>query len=301
MVYIELNGRLGNHLFHIAAAATLAKKNNCEYAVVCHDKYLLSDPDNCTIYEYIQQFKSNFFKNVTILNKVPDECVVFNQSSFLYEPIKYVNNIYLLGTFQSEKFFDAELVRKQFQIPADLKESLQKKYNHLLSKGVTSINVRRGDYLNRPHEYNITSMHFFKKAINYVGKNNTFLIISDDIEWCKKHFKGSNFYFADSNNTPLEDLYLQTLCRNNIISNSTFSWWGAWLNGNPDKIVVVPSPWFSKSLAFNSTDDLIPQSWIQMGNNMSLTMKIRMYRILAKKFIKSKVEYFFRPKQLITN
>lgn len=301
MVYIELNGRLGNHLFQIATAASLAKKNNCEYAVVCHDKYLLSAPDNCTIYEYIQQFKSDFFKNVTILNQIPEECNVFNQKSFLFEPIQYVDNIYLSGTFQSEKFFDAEIVRKQFQIPAELKASLQNKYGNLLLNGITSINVRRGDYLNRPHEYNITSMAFFKKAIDFVGKNNSFLIISDDIGWCKKHFKGCNFYFADSNSSPLEDLYLQTLCKNNIISNSTFSWWGAWLNDNPDKIVVVPSPWFSKSLAFNRTDDLIPQNWVQMENKMSLDMKIKMYKILAKKFIKSRIEEIIRPKQLITN
>jgi len=295
MVYIELNGRLGNHLFQIATAASLANKNNCEYAVVCHDKYLLSEPDNCTIYEYIQQFKGNFFKNVTILKEIPEEIVAFNQESFLFEQIKYVDNIYLLGTFQSEKFFDPEVVRKQFKIPAELKESLQKKYRHLLSKGVTSINVRRGDYLNRPHEYNITSMGFFKKAINYIGKNNSFLVISDDIEWCKKHFKGKNFYFADNKNTPLEDLFLQTLCENNIISNSTFSWWGAWLNENSNKIVIVPSPWFSKTLAFNRTDDLIPESWIKIKNSMSLNMKIKMYKILAKKFIKSTIEKYIRP------
>jgi len=146
MVYIELNGRLGNHLFQIATATSLANKNNCEYALVCHDKYLLPNPDNCTIYEYVQQFKNTFFKNVTILNEVPKEGKIFDQNGFLFQPIKYVNNIYLFGTFQSEKYFAPEIVRKQFQISIELKECFSKKYGHLLAKRITSIHVRRGDY-----------------------------------------------------------------------------------------------------------------------------------------------------------
>ena len=294
MIYIELNGRIGNHMFQIAAAATLAKKNNCEFAVFCHDKYLLAKPDNCSIYEYIQQFKESIFKDIPILTKIPNNCIRFKQEGSLYKPINYYHNLYLFGTFQSEKYFDSEIVKHQFQIPSNLKERLNQSYGHILNKGVTSINVRRGDYLTRPDEYNITSMDFFKKAINYIGKDTDFLIISDDIKWCKKNFKGANYFFAD-NNTPLMDLYLQSLCTNNIISNSTFSWWGAWLNENPDKIVIAPKPWYGKALSNILTDDLIPKSWVQIENHMPLIMKFKAIKIIKNREVKSRIKKFIRP------
>lgn len=284
MIYVELNGRIGNHLFLIATAATLAKNNNSEFAVVCHERYLLAEPDNCTIYEYIQQFKNNIFKNIEVLNKSPEECVFFVQESAQFKPIPYKNNIYLRGTFQSEKYFDKELTKNIFMIPSDLKITLQQRYGHVISMGVTSINVRRGDYLKLPHEYNITSMRFFKKAITHIGKDTCFLIISDDIMWCKKHFKGPNIFFAN-NNSPLEDLYLQSLCKNNIISNSSFSWWGAWLNENPNKIVIAPKPWYSYTLSHIHTDDLIPQEWVQIENCMTLFMRIKTNKIRIKSFL----------------
>ena len=287
MIYVELNGRIGNYLFQIAAAATLAKKNFDEFAVVCHEHYQLGEPDNCTIYEYIQQFKNNLFRNIAILNSSPAECLHFQQEGYLYKPIKYCNNIYLRGTFQSEKYFDQELIRELFRIPQSLKDRLFEKYGHLLSRGVTSINVRRGDYLNRPHEYNIASMDFFHDAINRIGRNSYFLVISDDIRWCRKHFKGPNYFFAEKS-TPSEDLYLQSLCMNNIISNSTFSWWGAWLNESADKAVIVPKPWYGKSLVHLGTQDLLPESWIQISNQMPFKMRLRADKIRTRDFLRPK-------------
>jgi hypothetical protein len=279
MVYVELNGRFGNYLFQIATAASLAYKNDSKFAVVCHEKYLL--PDNSTIYEYIQQFNNSIFKNIKVLKSIPNDCTFFMEKDALYNPIKYTDNIYLHGTFQSEKYFDQNIVRSLFQIPMELKSSLLQKYGHVISKDVTSIHVRRGDYLKRPHEYNVTSMNYFKKAIRRIGKDTPFLIISDDIQWCKQHFMGANFFFAD-NNSALEDLYLQSLCKNNIISNSSFSWWGAWLNQNPNKVVISPKPWYGKSLSYIRTDDLIPPGWIQLENRMLLKMRIKAHNFRLK-------------------
>lgn len=276
MVYVELNGRFGNYLFQIATAASLAYKNGSEFAVVCHEKYLL--PDNSTIFEYVQQFRDTIFKNISLLTSIPEDCIFFYQEDALYSPIKYTDNIYLHGTFQSEKYFDRQIVHQLFQIPDEIKQNLLQRFGHILSGNVTSIHIRRGDYLRSPHEYNVTSMNYFKKAIREIGKDSLYLIISDDLPWCKKHFKGSNFYFADKNSA-LEDLYLQSLCSNNIISNSSFSWWGAWLNQNPEKIVIAPKPWYGKSFANIRTDDLIPTSWIQIKNHMILNLKVRSLKI----------------------
>ena len=284
MVYISLNGRFGNYLFQIAAAASLARRNNSEFAVACHENYLL--PDNSTIYEYIQQFKNNIFKNITILKNPPSDFHYFIEKSALFEPIPYLNNIFLHGTFQSEKYFDKIRIRQLFAMTYEIRESLLHRYGHVISKGATSIHVRRGDYLNRPHEYNVPSMGYFKRAIDYISKDACFLIVSDDIKWCKKNFRGTNYYFAD-NNTSLEDLYLQSLCKNNIISNSTFSWWGAWLNDTPGKIVIAPKPWYGKSFSYIQTDDLLPQEWLQIENKMTLFLRIKAKKIRIKDYLRS--------------
>jgi hypothetical protein len=289
MVYIELNGRFGNYLFQIATAASLAYRNDSEFAVVCHEKYLL--PDSSTIFEYVQQFTNSIFKNITILKSVPSVNVLFKQEDANYSPISYINNIYLHGTFQSEKYFEQDTVKTLFQIPLEIRSNLLQRYGHVLSKNITSIHVRRGDYLKLPHEYNITSMQYFKRAIRQIGIDTLFLIISDDITWCKKHFVGTNFHFAD-NNSALEDLYLQSLCNNNIISNSSYSWWGAWLNENPRKIVIAPKPWYGKSLSHICTDDLIPDSWLQIENQMILKMRIKAFTCILKKSLRTFIYSF---------
>lgn len=140
-------------------------------------------------------------------------------------------------------------------------------------------------------------MSYYNKAIDFLGRDKKYLIISDDIDWCKRNFKGANFYFVDDED-PIIDLYIQTLCDNNIISNSTFSWWGAWLNPNKDKVVVCPDPWFGKSYSNYSTQDLIPEEWVQIENNLSFDLKclaiylrgLEKLRSLVPKSLKQKLK-----------
>lgn len=300
MVYIELNGRVGNHLFQIAAGASLAKMNNTNFRVVCHRDYKLSEPDNCYIEDYIKQFGDNLYKKIINENKRPAHYLLYNEPSYNYSPIPYSDNILLHGTFQSYKYFDINTVSDLFKIPIPIKTYIESKYGGLIKKGITSINVRRGDYCTQPHKYPICGMYYFKKAINRIGTNKKYLIISDDIDWCRNNFRGNNFYFID-NEEPIVDLYIQSMCENNIMSNSTFSWWGAWLNSHSDKIVIYPTPWYGKS-AYTKLDisDLIPQEWIKIENRLSLKLKLleiallirenigRLLPVKLKKMIKSK-------------
>ena len=121
-------------------------------------------------------------------------------------------------------------------------------------------------------------MPYFRQAINYFGKDKQYLVLSDDIVWCKKKFVGSNFHFPDRE-SPVTDLYLQSLCTHNIISNSSYSWWGAWLNQNPQKIVIVPKTWFGIQMRDYNLADLIPEEWIKIENprTVALTIKIITY------------------------
>lgn len=302
MVYIELNGRIGNNLFQIAAGASYAKKYNLDYRVVCHDGYFLPEPDNCYIKDYIKQFKGNILRKIPIQEGRPqEECFYYYDIDFVYREIPYHENILLYGTFHSYKYFDKELVKDLFEISSNEKQYILDKYGDILSQDVTSIHVRRGDYCKQPHRYAVASMPYFNKAIDYIGSNKKFLVISDDIEWCKKKFKGDHFYFSD-NEKPIIDLYIQSLCKNNIISNSTFSWWGAWLNTNPDRLVIYPDPWYGKTFSNYNTKDLIPVDWIRIESKLSrglyilaviLNLKEKLQN-LAPKSLKEKVKNFLK-------
>lgn len=287
MVYIELNGRIGNNLFQIAAGASYAKKYNLDFCAVCHDGYFLPNPDNCYTKDYIKQFKSNILQDIPIKEGRPiEDCYYFYEKDGFYRPIPYHENILLYGVFHSYKYFDENLVQQLFKIRDPEKEYIYNKYGHLLEAGITSIHVRRGDYYSQPHKYPIATMRYFKEAIKRVGKDEKFLIISDDIDWCKKNFIGDNFYFSDYEK-PLIDLYIQTLCTNNIISNSTFSWWGAYLNQNVGKKIICPTPWFGRYFKNVSTDDLIPQNWIKISNTLPLKLELKAKCLMTLENIKA--------------
>ena len=157
MVYIELNGRIGNHLFQIATGASLAAANNDTFCLVCHEDYLLAKPDSCFVREYIRQFENTIFYGMRILENLPSNYVYYSQPEYNYAPIEYVPNIMLHGTFQSEKFFIPRTVHELFKMPNSIKFYITEKYGNILSKRITSINVRRGDYCKIPHQYPVCS------------------------------------------------------------------------------------------------------------------------------------------------
>ena len=124
-------------------------------------------------------------------------------------------------------------------------------------------------------------MEYYNKAIKQFDKDSNFLIFSDDIEWAKNNFKGDNFYFITENKIEGNDvmdtlniskgghpdyieLYMMSLCDHNIIANSSFSWWGAWLNENPNKKVIAPKKWFGPAYGDINDNDLVPETWTRL-------------------------------------
>jgi hypothetical protein len=103
------------------------------------------------------------------------------------------------------------------------------------------------------------------KAIKHMDQDSVFLIFSDDIYWCKQNFPDlpEKFVFIDENKD-YEELFLMSKCKNNIICNSTFSWWGAWLNKNDQKKVVAPAKWFGSAYDHYNTNDLYCENWIKI-------------------------------------
>ena len=131
------------------------------------------------------------------------------------------------GYFQSAKYFDEQLVRRLFSPDPSMVGYLRGKYGAWLdSPGVTGISVRRGgDYLRIPDRHPFVGLGYFKKAISLFPAETKFIVCSDDIRWCRKHFRGERFLFVEGESV-LAQLYVHVLCQNNILSNSSFSWWG---------------------------------------------------------------------------
>ena len=190
-------------------------------------------------------------------------------NALAYEPdtMKTTHQLsYFEGHWQSEKYFKSieETIRKQFQFKQSSlnKETLQLS-EEIKNTNSVSIHIRRGDYLNFP-QCAVCDIEYYRKAIDYIkGKiiEPTFFIFSDDIDWCKQNLQIKNSFFVNFNqgNDSWQDMYLMSQCKHNIIANSTFSWWGAWLNDNPDKIVISPHQWFKN----DATGDIIPDNWIK--------------------------------------
>ena len=223
-------GRMGNALFQCAATISLALKNNTNYLF----------PQ----WKYQNDFNLNncFSNNINIKN-------IYNEPFFHYQTIPYLEDTDLVGYFRSYLYWQGY---------DDIIKSLLTPINTFPIKwGTTSIHIRHGDYKQFEDCHPILKMDYYQKAMDMI-KSQRYLIVSDDIAWCKQNFIGEQFQFSEADE--ITDLSLQVACENNILSNSSFSWWGAYLNKNPSKIVVAPKTWFGPGLQ-HDTKDLCPPEW----------------------------------------
>lgn len=228
-------GKLGNALFQASCTIALAKRNNDSYFFPASWKYKNSFnfPPNC--------FTNNIRPSFT-----------YEELYFHYSEITYKQNINLLGYFQSYKYWLGH--------ESDIRHLLKTQYNIQPLLDTTSIHVRRTDYLNFPNHHPILTMDYYHKAMEISGSHK-FLVFSDDIAWCKQYFIGNHFEFSEGNNE-VYDLILQSKCANNIIANSSYSWWGGWLNENSNKIIIAPKKWFGPALSMHNTKDLYCPGWL---------------------------------------
>lgn len=190
----------------------------------------------------------------------------------LLKDMRINSEIYLFDYFQSEKYFNdiKNDIKNDFQIkPEIISKSASKIKQQLLTQESVSIHVRRGDYVSHPiykRTHGSLPLHYYQKAIKIINNsmnNPTFYIFSDDITWCKKELCAleKNIIFVDKLKD-YEDLELMMSCKHNIVANSSFSWWAAWLNNNESKIIVAPSNRFlKKKYDMNS---LYPKEWIRV-------------------------------------
>jgi hypothetical protein len=245
MISCKLQGGLGNQMFQISAAHALALRNN---DLACFN---LS-----TCYTPLQGNEANMYSD-TLFSKLCNTKnlnieKIYNEPKFSFDEIKYEDNLQLNGYFQSEKYFSdyKKEIIDLFQLPTN---KIEKPINNL-----TSVHVRRGDYLKLQDYHSVLSKDYYLKAMDIIGGN--FIFFSDDMDWVKDNFKGDNIIYSNNYDETL-DMTLMSLCDNNIIANSSFSWWGAYLNKNENKRVIAPKNWFGLT-GPKDIQDIYPKDWI---------------------------------------
>lgn len=261
MNYISTNhqGGLCNTLFKLSAVISTAIDNNVEYLFSNEFVRVGYDPD-------YTKFKNNIYRNITFVDRLPHEYVIYNEKSFAFDNIHYQQNTNLLlcGYYQSEKYFvnNRSHIIKLFEPDENSKNLIISNFSDIQNS--ISIHVRRGDYLKLPNYHPQQPLDYYKQAVNIFGTENHYLIFSDDLTGIQDMFDFIPNKKFVSLGTDYLDLYAISLCKHNIICNSTFGWWGAYLNKNVNKKVVAPSYWFGPEASFNDTKDIIPENWIKL-------------------------------------
>lgn len=298
MIYVKLYGRLGNNLFQLAAAATLANQYEDEFCPVI-------DKQVHDLYEFYSQFTGNVLRNIPYPVDIKNITyqTEYKEKNFGYSPLPYQPDILLNGYFQSPQYFNKNLILKTFRMSNANREELIKKYSFIEKCNTTAINVRRGDFLNILDKYPLCTMNYFKRAIKRLEKDtDIFIVCSDDIPWCKKNLskiKTKEMIYIE--NEPIHiQFYIQTLCSHNIISNSTFSWWAAYLNEHQTKRVIRPQTWWywydKKEL---SDKDLIPQDWESAKNYLPIAYYLPYFGCLFNHRIRPYIKRIVLKSQLL--
>ena len=172
------------------------------------------------------------------------------------------------GFWQSERYFlkESEDITNLFAFNRDrISRKTREVSIDIAACSSVSIHVRRGDYLGNTQLNSVCSLSYYKEAIRLISRkvaNPVFYLFTDDKDWVKSQFSDTNFILVDWNETTdsWQDMFLMSQCRHNIIANSTFSWWGAWLNKYDRKCVIAPKRWFANAEA----PDIIPDTWIRV-------------------------------------
>lgn len=293
MIVIKLQGGLGNQMFQYAFASILAKKKNTKILIdnsffnrVEKIKGFTPRRFELSIFNnpYVMASDSDIvsFYHLSKINKVRRKLgfhypKIYNEPSFDFQSdaLSIKSPVYLKGYFQSCKYLVGyeNFIRKLFSFPINKLDEINKDLLiKIKNSNSIAIHIRRGDYVSdkvTAEYHGSCGLDYYLEAIELlVSKNKefTFVFFSDDSDWVKEQFKDLPFskIFIDHNKNEdsWKDMFLMSSCSHNVIANSSFSWWAAWLNENPEKKVIAPKEWFKiKDL---NTQTLLPEEWIKL-------------------------------------
>lgn len=287
MIITRLKGGLGNQMFQYALGRKMSLINNdvLKLDVSEFDRALSVG----NIYRPFSLGRFNIIKDIAAPEEIraleyPYGSIsiminwfkrkILRQTHTVFEPeiLELSGNVFLDGYWQSPKYFEdiRDDLLKEFSLTEPLRGYAIEIAEQMNNCKSVSVHIRRGDYVKNPRvlkEFGICRAGYYKKAVSLLlkeHKNITFFVFSDDIEWVKNNLDlpKTVVYVSHSDLDDATELYLMSLCKHNIIANSSFSWWSAWLNQNPKKLVIAPTPWFD-TVKYDPA--LIPESWIQIA------------------------------------
>ncbi len=292
MIITRLIGGLGNQMFQYAFGKNLAIKNKTELKIDTSVLLDRSQKENIVHRNFdldifnietkfaskhdIKKCNSNNL-NYRVLRKINKYSLVLEEYNYNNEKLLQIrNNTLIQGYWQNYKLFSDidNQIKNDFTLSFNLNNKQKELSEKINNTNSVCVNFRRTDYINIVGTNKLMgelSLKYYEKSINYIAEridNPYFYIFSDDIEWCKENFKISfpcTFVEHEYAGEKFK-IYLQLLseCKHQIIPNSTFAWWGAWLNKNPKKIVISPKQWFTNEEKNSQTVDLIPKTWIRI-------------------------------------
>lgn len=283
-VILKLDGRMGNQMFQWAFARAYEAKNGYLPLIDDSEETLKLSPFN--LIKDLKTVKKPLYNKIlrkiipihnlrNKLTKINYDLPVIKEeyfNKFSPELLACKEKAYFKGFFQTEKyFFD---IRNQllndFMINKALNKQNREMLEQIISTNAVSVHFRRGDYTKErvAKIFGTCSEQYYKNGIKIITekteKSVTLFVFSDDIEWVKHNINFEQetvFVNINSGKQGIFDLILMKNCKHNIIANSSFSWWGAWLNENPNKIVIAPTPWMENT----DNRDLISQNWITVA------------------------------------
>jgi hypothetical protein len=289
MLCVKIKAGLGNQMFQYAfgRALSLRRKEPLSLDTSYYNHQPERDAKRTFILDHFniqadiadEDLSKKFNTGLRILLRKISRRIKKIDGYTYYPSIAHSKSIYYEGYWANEKYFleYADIIRKDLSLKNPMRPAAQKIASEIAScdsKNETSVSlhIRRGDFVSNPHSsaYNgLLEIPYYEKALQlltskYQKKNIHIFIFSDDIAWTKENLKISypmNFV-SSPDIADYEEIILMSDCSHHIAANSTFSWWGAWLNPHKDKIVIVPKQW----LLNQTTDDidLIPPEWIQI-------------------------------------
>lgn len=287
MIIIKLQGGIGNQMFQYALGRTLSHIHGVPFFLDATDyehdtlrSYALScfriqeqfaPAKEIARFHRFQKRRGKMWSFYNYFFADESRYIEERQFNFDSRILKTRNDAYFDGFWQTEKYFSpiVNTIREEFRLKVPLGDrlaSLQHEIEH--SEQSVALHVRRADYIANPgtHAYHgVCGKEYYNRAVEILSKKSSRLhlfIFSDDEIWAKENLRYPfpTTYISRESAKDHEDLYLMSLCKNNITANSSFSWWGAWLNKNPQKIIIAPKRWVATPKL--NTSDLIPSSWI---------------------------------------
>lgn len=285
MIIVRLIGGLGNQMFQYALASRIRIKRNIQVKLDVSWYFDDSKKDTKRFYglnnfNVIEDFSSvdevaKFLKSKSFFSRALNrlKIIIFGKkdySDFSLSVLNAKDGSYLDGYWQNEKYFIdiRDELLESFKLKKELGHEAKKVLDEIRKHKSVSIHIRRGDYVSDKvvkKNFGICDVSYYKTAVDYIKKevnDPLFFVFSDDIDWVKENLKLDvpMFFVSSKEIKDFEELVLMSFCNHNIIANSSFSWWGAWLNNNHNKIVVAPKRWFSKIKMRN----IIPESWAKL-------------------------------------